>query len=261
MKSLVIGNTSQLSYYFPEDYDRISSRNINYQLFNDNHYDSVYLLFAEQRTFIGESESFFTNVNVDYTLDVINKIKNKVNKIIIFSTAELWNNCDGGVTINTPYKYNYTPYIKSKEILCNVINNEKDKYTNVHIIYPFNFNSPYRKTGFLFSKIFKSLINNVEISIGDINFKRDLLHPSIIVKHSINITKDIIVGSGELINVEKFIKDLYIKCGLNYVKMVKKDVSNTLLNKRKEYHCSDKLSNYAELLYLTYGDIKKNKAS
>ena len=30
MNNLVIGNTSQLSYYFPDDYEKISSRDINF---------------------------------------------------------------------------------------------------------------------------------------------------------------------------------------------------------------------------------------
>ena len=43
--NLVIGNTSQLSKYFPDDYRKISSRNIND---NDLHgkWDSVYITFA-----------------------------------------------------------------------------------------------------------------------------------------------------------------------------------------------------------------------
>ena len=45
--NIVIGNTSQLAYYFPDDYIKISSRNI--QLTN-NQYDRVYICFAEQRT-------------------------------------------------------------------------------------------------------------------------------------------------------------------------------------------------------------------
>ena len=37
------------------------------------------------------------------------------------------------------YDYNYSPYIKSKEKLCNYINNNRNEYSNVIIIYPFNF--------------------------------------------------------------------------------------------------------------------------
>ena len=74
MNSLVIGNTSQLNFYFPNEYERISSRNINLNSIKDK-YDTIFLLFAEQRTFLNESLSFFTDVNVDYTLHIINELK------------------------------------------------------------------------------------------------------------------------------------------------------------------------------------------
>ena len=80
MNNLIIGNTSQLSYYFPLDYDRISSRNIDYPSIINKKYDSIYILFAEQRTFLNEDENFFIKTNVDYTIDVINNLKNHCNK-------------------------------------------------------------------------------------------------------------------------------------------------------------------------------------
>jgi GDP-D-mannose dehydratase len=64
----------------------------------------------------------------------------------------------------------------------------------------------HRKEGFLFGKIFDSLLNNKKISIGDIDFYRDLIHPKNIVDISLITEKDIIIGSGELINVQKFIE-------------------------------------------------------
>jgi nucleoside-diphosphate-sugar epimerase len=149
MNNLIIGSTSQLSKYFPENYEKISSRNINVDQIKKGGYDSVYILFAEQRTFLNEDEKFFNDTNVFLTLKIINQIKNYVKKIVVYSTSELWNNYDGKVFLTDKYDYNYTPYIKSKEILCNTINENKDQYENVHIIYPFNFNSPYRKDGFL----------------------------------------------------------------------------------------------------------------
>ena len=148
--SLVIGNTSQLSYYFPNNFEKISSRDIDFTKLCSKKYDKVFLLFAEQRTFLNESDDFFIKTNFDYTLEVINKFKDISNKIIIYSTSELWNKYDGGISIDTPYNYFETPYIKSKEILCNTINQNREKYKNVIIAYPFNFNSPYRKEGFLF---------------------------------------------------------------------------------------------------------------
>ena len=72
MSDLVIGNTSQLSYYFPENFKKISSRNINFEEINKVNYNNIWLTFAEQRTFLEEAQ--FIDVNLTYTLDVINKI-------------------------------------------------------------------------------------------------------------------------------------------------------------------------------------------
>ena len=59
MNNLVIGNTSQLSHYFPDYYEKISSRNIDITKLYSKKYDKVFLLFAEQRTFLNESDEFF----------------------------------------------------------------------------------------------------------------------------------------------------------------------------------------------------------
>ena len=261
INSLIIGSTSQLNFYFPEEYDRISSRNIDYELINGKGYDTIYLLFAEQRTFLSNDEKFFTDVNVDYTINVIDKIKTQCRRIIVFSTSELWNDYEGEVSVDMPYKYNYTPYIKSKEILCNKINDSKDVYEKVFIIYPFNFNSPHRKEGFLFSKIFKSIMSKEVTNVGDLNFARDIVHPSHIVNNSITTDKDMLIGGGELINIEKFIRDLYSLSNLNYDDYIHSLSENNLTNKRKNYYSKIKYSDYDSLLKLTHNDIRKNTPS
>jgi hypothetical protein len=76
LNSLIIGSTSQLSYYFPLEYERISSRNIDYNKILNKKYESIYLLFSEQRTFLGEDLDFFKKINYDYTIEVIDKLKN-----------------------------------------------------------------------------------------------------------------------------------------------------------------------------------------
>jgi nucleoside-diphosphate-sugar epimerase len=258
MNNLIIGNTSQLNYYFPKEYDRISSRNINYSLIKENKYHTIFLLFAEQRTFLNENEKFFLTVNFNYTLDVIDKIKNYCNKIIIYSTSELWNDYEGNVSLEMPFKYNYSPYIKSKELLSLYLLENKDDYKNVHIIYPFNFNSPYRKNGFLFNKIFDSIINKNKNSIGDLNFYRDLIHPSIIVKESIITNNDLLIGGGELINIKKFVEELFLLNNLNINDYICFNESNNLKNLRKNYYSENQYSNYKELLNLTYYDTQKN---
>ena len=261
-KNLIVGNTAQLSFFFPkENNDFISSRNINFDDIKEKKYKKIFLLFAEQRTFLNEDTDFFIDVNVTYTLDVIDKLKDCCDNIIVYSTSELWNKYDGCVSINTPYDYFETPYIKSKEILCNTINQNRNKYKNVIIIYPFNFNSPYRKDGFLFKKIFNSLIYGEKITVGNIDFKRDLIHPKTIVDQSFNTDKDIIVGSGELYNVKDFIGDLFINLDKKMDDYVTYDVSNSLLNKRNHYYSCNKTSNYKELINLTIKDIYEYKFS
>jgi nucleoside-diphosphate-sugar epimerase len=241
------------------DYDRISSRNINYESIINKKYDSIYILFAEQRTFLNEDENFFIKINVDYTIEVIDNLKNHCKRIVVFSTSELWNNYDGEVSVYNKFDYNYSPYIKSKEILSNYLNEHKEKYENVRIIYPFNFNSPFRKEGFLFSKIFDSLINKKENFVGNLNFERDIIHPSIIVKESIITNEDVLIGSGELINIRSFINDLFHLHNLNFDDYIKSDSKNNLPNHRKNYLSKIKYSDYSELLNLTYDDVRKNK--
>jgi len=126
MNNLIIGNTSQLNYYFPEDFKRISSRNIDIEFVKNGKFDRVFILFAEQRTFLNESESFFTEVNFDYTVKLINEIKDYVQSIVIYSTSELWNKYEGGVSI-----YNIENFVMEIYSLNNlnyfdyvVINNE-----------------------------------------------------------------------------------------------------------------------------------------
>ena len=103
--NLIIGDTSQLSFYFPKDFDRISSRNINYDEVNKKKYDKIFILFAEQKTFLNETENFYVNVNVTYTLSVIDAIKDSCKQVIVYSTSELWNNYDGEVSVNMKYNY------------------------------------------------------------------------------------------------------------------------------------------------------------
>lgn len=260
-KSLIIGNTSQLSYYFPSNYDRISSRNIDISKIKKSNYNEVFILFAEQRTFLNEDEGFFLDVNFHLTIKIIESIKNYVNKIILYSTSELWNNYEGKVSLFQNYNYNYTPYIKSKHVLCDYINENKEKYPNVFIIYPFNFNSPYRKNGFLFNKIFDSLINKKINYIGNIDFDRDLIHPYIIVKESFGLKENKLVGSGELINLKKFVCDIFKLHNMNYEEYLIEKNEQNLTNVRKNYMSDIKYSDYNELLNLTIKDLHEYKIS
>jgi nucleoside-diphosphate-sugar epimerase len=259
MNNLVIGNTSQLSHYFPKNYEFISSRNIDFKLYKKKKHNKIFITFAEQRTYIGDDLELFTKTNVDYTLKIIDFFKDKCNIIIWYSTIELWNNCEGQITINTPFNYNYTSYIKSKEIITNIL---KEKYSNkVIIIYPVNFNSIYRKGDYLFAKIISSLLNNKKIKIGDINFKRDILHPKFIVNGSLYATKSKIIGSGQLINIRNFVIELYDSMGMNFNDYVKENINNNLSTKRKTFYTDSSKINIQKIIDITVDEIKKNKFS
>jgi len=258
LPNLIIGNTSQLSFYFPGDYEKVSSRNFCINQIKSKRYNRIYLLFAEQRTFSNLSESDFDEINVDLTIKILNLVYSICEHVIIYSTSELWNDYDGPVSINMPYKFNYSPYIKSKEKISNFINQNRQFYSNVIIIYPFNFNSIYRKDGFLFEKIFRSILKKEKISIGNVNFNRDLIHPSIIVKHSINTQNDLLIGSGVVNNVKDFINDLFKYCNLTIDDYVTFDPSNNLKNLRKTYYSEKNFSSYDELISLTLKEIHEN---
>jgi nucleoside-diphosphate-sugar epimerase len=253
--NLIIGDTSQLSHYFPTNYQRISSRNINFDEIKKNKYDRIYLLFSEQRTFLNDDITVFNKVNFNKTIDAIDELKSYCNKIVIYATSELWNNVSGCIDLQTPFNYNYTHYIKSKENLVKYIQDNKNEYENVIIVYPFNFNSVHRKPGFLFYKVFDSIINKNKNSIGDVDFNRDLIHPSVVANASIKTDCDVIVGSGQLINVKKFIYDLFDVYNLNMNEYLTIDTSNNLNTIRNEYYSCEKKLDYDELIKLTLNDI------
>ncbi len=258
MNNLVIGNTSQLSYYFPEDYIKISSRNIDFEYHKTQKYDRIFLCFAEQRTFIEDDKKLFTDINVDYTIKVIDELKDCCTKIVVYSTCELWNNCDGQVKIEQSYNYNYSPYIESKEMMSEYIMSNYS-YDDVIVLFPFNFNSPHRKPGFLFSKIFDSIINNKKIEIGDTYFYRDLVHPKYVVERSILEQEHALVGSGRLTFVNDFIRKLYSGMDMNYDEYVTENFDCNLKVKRKTFWEESNICKYEKIIDDTINEIKKIK--
>lgn len=254
MKNLIIGNTSQLAYYFPDDYEKISSRNINFT--NNIQYDRVYICFAEQRTYIQNDKKLFFDINIDYTLNVIKHFSKISNKIIIYGTSELWNNHNGPIDINTTFNHKQTDYINSKRLLVEIV---KKLYPNVIILHPFNFNSIYRKDGFLFSKIFDSIINEKKITIGNTYFYRELIHPKFVVEQSIKAESDMIIGSGRLTFINDFIRKLYLHFNLDYNKFVIEDFKENITTNENIFYLNSKQVLYNNLFEETIKEINMLK--
>lgn len=241
MKNLVIGKTSQLGYYFPdENHVKISSRDIDYNYLNEREWNKVYILFAEQRTFLANDYSkknIFDEVNWDLTVDVVNRLKKISRKIVYFSTAELWNKTSGPVKVGDKFDFHENNYTLSKLKITEEL--MKKSYRNVSVVYPFNFNSVYRKGGYLFSKIFESIINKKRIEIGDTHYYRDILHPKTIVDFCIGNNfeeKNIIVGSGRLFHINDFIKKLYCYYQLPYSEFVNENCETPSIYRKNIFY-------------------------
>lgn len=212
--NLVIGSTSQLAKYFPDDYIKISSRNIDFNYLKNNQWDSVYIVFAEQKIY---------DLNVDYitpnyinTLNVIESIINNSNKIVCYGSCMLWEKLIGKININDNPDFNLncksSEYTISKFLLLNKIKQLRainDEYKKVIFMHPFYFNSVHRSSYFLFGKIFDSIINKKKISVDNLNFKRDMISPKFVVEKSIELNSDALMSSGKLFHVKTFVKDLY----------------------------------------------------
>jgi nucleoside-diphosphate-sugar epimerase len=259
MNNLVIGKTSQLSHYFPDDYIKISSRDIDFNYLMSKDWDSVFICIGESRKFLDDIK-IYDDVNFYLTLDIIDKLKNISRKIIVYSTCELWNQYDGPINISMSFNFFSTPYLKSKYKLSKYLIQNSKEYYNVFILYPFNFNSIYRNDSFLFGKIFDSIVNKKTIEIGDTYFYRDIIHPSFVVKESINSYNHKIIGSGRIIFVNDFIRALYNEFNMIYEDYVIENIDKyNEYDKRKEYYLSSNicLHGYKQLLDNTIEDINK----
>lgn len=259
-KNLVIGSTSQLAHYFPKDScEFISSRGIDMYSIKQRKWDRIFICFAEQRTFLEDSSEIFTETNVDYTLKLIDRIKDCASKVVVYLTAELWNQTNSGpISMTEPFKYDKTPYIESKKLLYSKI--LENDFKNVISLFPVNFNSVHRKKGYLFSKIFDSIINKKKITIGNTYFYRDLVHPKFVVEQSLTAEKNMLVGSGRLTFVNDFIRDLYKHSNLDYNQYVTEDASCSLRTRRNVYyvHSNEVMYSYDNLLTDTLEDLKND---
>jgi nucleoside-diphosphate-sugar epimerase len=256
MNNLIIGDTSQLSYYFPDDYVRISSRNINYDELKNKNWNRVFLCFGENRKYITDLK-LYDDINFYLTLDIIEHLKECSKSFILYSSCELWNQYDGAIDMSMRFNFYPSSYLQSKYKISKYVM-ENDKYFNVFVMFPFNFNSTYRTTNFLFGKIFDSIVNKKTIEIGDTYFYRDMIHPNFVVQESIQTNNHKIIGSGRMVFVNDFIRDLYSHYNLNYDDFVIENLDKfNEYEIRKEYYLSSQKSlyTYKELFNDTIIDI------
>ena len=206
----------------------------------------------------------FMGINYFLTLDIIENLINNSNRIVIFTTCELWNNCIGQVNLTTAFNYNsygsITSYLYSKKNLYDEIIKRRQKnelYNKVIIIHPFNFNSVYRTEYFLFGKIFSSIINKKKIEIGNTYFYRDIIHTKYLVERVISATSDEIVGSGRLYHINDFIRDLYKYFDMDYDYYVTENKNNQNNHSEKLYYSyQENIYTYDMLFNDTVNDIK-----
>lgn len=257
--NLVIGNTSQLSYYFPNDYIKISSRNIDYKYIKNNNWNSIYITFAEQRIYNKNIDYITPNYNV--ILDIIQAVINQTNKIVCYGSCELWNNKSGCINSTTPIDFSPpdNQYCLSKLMLLNKIIELRQVdliYNKVIFIHPFYFNSIHRSKYFLFGKIFSSILEKKQIEVGNLNFYRDIVHTKFIVEQSIKQNQDCVVGSGKLTNIRDFVRDLYSLNNMNFNDFVKENVLDVPTGQNKLIMAQTDLNySYDDLLRDTQEDI------
>lgn len=249
---LLVGNTSQISNYFHNDYQKISSRDISSEIFN-NFYDEVHLTFGVNKK--GLHKSVYDEINFYYTFDLIKEFLKKTDKIIIYSTCELWSACNGKISLKREKNFHNEPYILSKDRLDEKIKSIGNK--KIISIYPFNFNSSFRSEEFLFGKIFKSIIEKKKIEIGNTYFYRDLLHASYVANVCQNIKTDKIIGSGRMFFINDFIRDLYSHYNLNYNEFVT-ETNKYVYTPINEYYLDGTYYRYNDLFQDTINDINKS---
>lgn len=211
--NLIIGKTAQLAKYFPDDYVRISSYDIDLDFLKSETWDSVYVMMSDSRTFVQNSDTFW-DINVKKTTEIIDALGGNYNRLVWYATADLWNNHSGAYDLQTPYCFRPNDYMFSKYTATKAL--QKNRRDGVVIHYPVNFNSIHRKNGFLFWTIFNSIKNKVPVTVKNLNFHREVLHPRYVVSRTIASQNDEIIGSGRLTHIGDFVKTLYSRMGLKY---------------------------------------------
>lgn len=233
MRNIVIGSTSQQSHYYPECFQRVSSRNFDPNIFNSGSLDTVVLAFAEQG--VRSPGRDFIGTNLTYTVDIVRRAVKVSRRVIVFTSCDIWSNCTGVICPETPVNYpNDNMYAVSKALLLSEIKRLRTTdpdYGRVVMVHPFYFNSIHRDKYFLFGKIFDSIIFGKKIRVGNLNFYRDILHTRFFVQRCLESESDCVIGSGRLFNVRDFVMDLYSRCGLKYYDLVDENASDCPIDK------------------------------
>ena len=136
--NLVLGSTSQLSRYFPDNYAKVSARELDLDALTKTRWDAVYICFAEQRTYLANAldentRNLFWNTNVDKTLGIIERLQEVTDKIVYYSTAELWNNTSGPVNVTDSVSFHKNNYTDSKWHITQILRDKK-KYPKVSVL-------------------------------------------------------------------------------------------------------------------------------
>lgn len=263
MKTLVIGDTSQLAQYFDSTNTvKISSRLPNFLDYSTQQWDTVYICFAEQRTYLAQEpnmQSEFGRVNYHKTLEVIKEFMPCSRRVVYYSTAELWNNTVGAVDMNTPFSFHQNHYTISKYDITHELQ-DKSRYPNVSICYPFNFNSVYRRYDYLMGKVFRSIIESKPIVIGDVDYFRDMTHPYYVVTDDIGrkIGEDYISGTGNLVHVGRFIERLYLELEMSFDKYVQIKPGPSSIYRKNIFYAAINQKN-CNVLKDTIAELKEEK--
>jgi len=228
---LIVGDTAHIARYFPDDVVKIPSRDIPGHLF-DASYEEVHLVFGLNMK--GLSPSAYDEVNHLYTLEVMEGFRRRSRRIVLYSTCELWSDCWGPIDLATPFRFHDDPYILSKWRIVDRV--RRMGLRNVVIIFPFNHNSIHRKADFLFGKVFQSIATGTPVEIGDTHYYRDLLHSAYVAEVCQRLTGDTIIGSGRMVFVNDFIRDLYRRFNRRYEDLVRESAGKWNYIPKNEYY-------------------------
>jgi nucleoside-diphosphate-sugar epimerase len=249
---LIVGDSAQVARYFPADYTKVSSRDIPGHLY-DGSYEEVHLVFGLNVK--GLSPSAYDEVNHLYTLEVLKGFLRRSRRVVLYSTCELWSDCWGPIDLGTPFKFHSEPYILSKWRIVDSI--RRMGLRQVTVVYPFNHNSVHRKPDFLFGKVFHSILSASPIEIGDTHYYRDLLHSSHVTSVCRQLSGDTVIGSGRLVFVNDFIRDLYRRFDLSYEELVTEHAGKWSYIPKNEYYLRGPVRYpYERLLDDTVAELK-----